>query len=72
MFVGDPIKLIYPNCEKHTVEIFRPEGIAELGLTIVGGNDTPLRNIIVQDILQGSLVQFDGRIRTGDIIIGVS
>ena len=63
---------IYPDCVKHTVELFRPEGIAELGMAIVGGNDTPIRNIIIQGIIPGSLVDEDGRIKAGDIIIDVS
>ena len=68
---GDPVESIYPDCVKHTVELFRPEGIAELGIAIIGGNDTPIRNIIVQSIIPGSLVSEDGRINAGDIIIEV-
>nr|CAB3263927.1 multiple PDZ domain protein [Phallusia mammillata] len=71
-FEGNPLESIYPDCTKHSVELFRPEGVAELGLAIVGGNDTPLRNIIVQNIIPGSLVTEDGRILTGDIIIEVN
>lgn len=68
---GNPLESIYPDCSKHTVELFRPEGIAELGLAIVGGNDTPLRNIIVQNVIPCSLVAEDGRILPGDIVIEV-
>jgi len=62
---------MYPDCTKHTVELFRPEGVAELGLAVVGGNDTPLRNVIVQAVIPGSLIAEDGRIMPGDILIEV-
>ena len=68
---GDPLELLYPSCLKHVVELFRPDGHAELGLTIIGGNDTPIRNIVVQAVLLDSLVDVDGRIRPGDVIIEV-
>lgn len=70
-FSGDPVSSIYPDCVKHAIELFRPEGIAELGIAIVGGNDTPIRNILVQTIIPGSLVAEDGRIHPNDIIIEV-
>ena len=68
---GNPVEHNYPDCSKHSVEIFRPEGTAELGLAIVGGVDTPLRNVIVQSIAKYGLVAEDGRILPGDIIIEV-
>ncbi|CAK8686194.1 unnamed protein product [Clavelina lepadiformis] len=69
---GNPVEHNYPDCSKHSVEIFRPEGTAELGLAIVGGVDTPLRNVIVQSIAKYGLVAEDGRILPGDIIIEVN
>ncbi|XP_029463542.1 ligand of Numb protein X 2-like [Rhinatrema bivittatum] len=58
--------------ETNTVEIHREDPEEELGMRIVGGKDTPLGNIVVQDVLRDSLVAADGRIAPGDHILEVN
>ena len=53
------------------VELFRDEPEDELGLRIVGGKDTPLGNIVIQEIVRDSLAARDGRLAPGDHILEV-
>lgn len=57
--------------ETSTIEIQREDPEEELGMRIVGGKDTPLGNIVVQEILRDSVVATDGRIAPGDHILEV-
>ena len=43
-----------------------------LGITIVGGSDTPLRCVVVQEVFPEGLVASDGRLQPGDQIIEVN
>lgn len=56
--------------EANTVELFR-EPEEELGFRIVGGKDTPLGNIVIQEIVRDSLAARDGRLAPGDHILEV-
>ncbi|XP_076005164.1 ligand of Numb protein X 2b [Genypterus blacodes] len=58
--------------EAIVVELFREEPEDELGLRIVGGKDTPLGNIVVQEIVRESLAARDGRLAPGDHILEVN
>ncbi|XP_073455578.1 ligand of Numb protein X 2-like [Aquarana catesbeiana] len=58
--------------ETSTIEIHRDDNEEELGMRIVGGRDTPLGNIVVQDILKDSLIATDGKIMPGDHILEVN
>ncbi|XP_028272152.1 ligand of Numb protein X 2b [Parambassis ranga] len=58
--------------EANVVELFREDPEEELGLRIVGGKDTPLGNIVVQEIIRDSLVARDGRLAPGDHILEVN
>ncbi|XP_057706071.1 ligand of Numb protein X 2b [Corythoichthys intestinalis] len=58
--------------ESNVVELFREEADEELGLRIVGGKDTPLGNIVIQEILRDSQVARDGRLAPGDHILEVN
>uniref|UniRef100_A0A8B9FIF3 LNX2 protein n=1 Tax=Amazona collaria TaxID=241587 RepID=A0A8B9FIF3_9PSIT len=58
--------------ETTTVEIHREDPEEELGMRIVGGKDTPLGNIVVQEVLQDSVIAADGRIAPGDHILEVN
>ncbi|XP_069468654.1 ligand of Numb protein X 2-like [Ambystoma mexicanum] len=58
--------------ETNTVEINREDPEEELGMRIVGGKDTPLGNIVIQEVLRDSLVALDGRIAPGDHILEVN
>lgn len=53
------------------MELFRDEPEEELGLRIVGGKDTPLGNIVIQEIVRDSLAARDGRLAPGDHILEV-
>lgn len=57
--------------EANVVELFREEPEEELGIRIVGGKDTPLGNIVVQEIVRDSLAARDGRLAPGDHILEV-
>uniref|UniRef100_A0A8C8ELZ2 Ligand of numb-protein X 2b n=1 Tax=Oncorhynchus tshawytscha TaxID=74940 RepID=A0A8C8ELZ2_ONCTS len=56
--------------EANVVEMIREE--QELGLRIVGGKDTPLGNIVIQEIIRDSLAARDGRLAPGDHILEVN
>ncbi|XP_002738713.1 ligand of Numb protein X 2-like [Saccoglossus kowalevskii] len=53
-----------------TIELDRTED--ELGFSIVGGNDTPLVGIVVQEVFPGGLIDTDGRVLQGDQILEVN
>lgn len=53
------------------VELFRDEPEEELGLRIVGGKDTPLGNIVIQEVVRDSIAARDGRLAPGDHILEV-
>lgn len=53
------------------VELLREESDEELGLRIVGGKDTPLGNIVIQEIVRDSIAARDGRLAPGDHILEV-
>ncbi|KAI3351645.1 hypothetical protein L3Q82_020475 [Scortum barcoo] len=58
--------------EASVVELFREEPEEELGLRIVGGKDTPLGNIVIQEIVRDSIAARDGRLAPGDHILEVN
>uniref|UniRef100_A0A8C0FYG6 PDZ domain-containing protein n=1 Tax=Chelonoidis abingdonii TaxID=106734 RepID=A0A8C0FYG6_CHEAB len=58
--------------ETSTIEIHRDDPEEELGMRIVGGKDTPLGNIVVQEVLRDSVVAADGKIAPGDHILEVN
>ena len=53
------------------VELFRDDPEEELGLRIVGGKDTPLGNIVVQEIVRDSVAARSGKLSPGDHILEV-
>lgn len=57
--------------ESNVVELYREEPEEELGLRIVGGKDTPLGNIVIQEIVRDSVAARDGRLAPGDHILEV-
>nr|XP_022322951.1 ligand of Numb protein X 2-like isoform X3 [Crassostrea virginica] len=56
--------------EVSTIEIQRSR--AELGISIVGGNDTPLGCIVIQEVFPDGVVAEDGRLMPGDQILEVN
>ncbi len=57
--------------EATVVELFREDPDQDLGLRIVGGKDTPLGNIVIQEIVRDSLAARDGKLAPGDHILEV-
>ncbi|XP_072361751.1 ligand of Numb protein X 2b isoform X2 [Scyliorhinus torazame] len=58
--------------ETTVVEIHRVDPQEELGIHIVGGKDTPLCNIVIQEILRDSIVARNGKLAPGDHITEVN
>lgn len=58
--------------EANIVELFREEPGEDLGLRIVGGKDTPLGNIVIQEIVRDSVAARDAKLAPGDHILEVS
>ncbi|XP_075429640.1 ligand of Numb protein X 2-like [Ascaphus truei] len=58
--------------ETSMVDIQRDDPEEELGMRIVGGRDTPLGNIVVQEIVRDGLVAADGKVTPGDHILEVN
>ncbi|XP_076055086.1 ligand of Numb protein X 2-like [Oratosquilla oratoria] len=61
-----------PVLEGEICHIEIPRGQSALGLTIVGGADTPLRCVVVQEVFPDGVVAQDGRLQPGDQIIEVN
>ena len=49
-----------------------PRTSASLGITIVGGTDTPLRCVVLQGVFPEGLMAGDGRLQPGDQIIEIN
>ncbi|XP_018425751.1 PREDICTED: ligand of Numb protein X 2 [Nanorana parkeri] len=61
-----------PEGEITTIEIHRSNPYIELGISIVGGNETPLINIVIQEIYRDGIIARDGRLLAGDQILQVN
>ena len=61
-----------PILEGEVSHVEIPRTSASLGLTIVGGSDTPLRCVVVQEVFPDGLVAGDGRLQPGDQIIEIN
>ncbi|KAK3535746.1 hypothetical protein QTP70_020986 [Hemibagrus guttatus] len=55
--------------EANIVELLREEPGEDLGLRIVGGKDTPLGNIVIQEIVRDSVAAHDAKLTPGDHIL---
>ncbi|KAK3871161.1 hypothetical protein Pcinc_023675, partial [Petrolisthes cinctipes] len=60
-----------PIVEGEITHLEIPRTHPALGITIVGGFDTPLRCVVVQEVFPDGLVAQDGRLQAGDQIIEV-
>ncbi|XP_039345069.1 ligand of Numb protein X 2 isoform X2 [Mauremys reevesii] len=63
---------ILPEGEITTIEIHRSNPYIELGISIVGGNETPLINIVIQEVYRDGIIARDGRLLAGDQILQVN
>ncbi|KAM4796817.1 ligand of Numb protein X 2 [Rhinophrynus dorsalis] len=61
-----------PEGEITTIEIHRSNPYIDLGISIVGGNETPLINIVIQEIYRDGIIARDGRLLAGDQILQVN
>ncbi|KFO33332.1 ligand of Numb protein X 2 [Fukomys damarensis] len=64
--------LSLPEGEITTVEIHRSNPYIQLGISIVGGNETPLINIVIQEVYRDGIIARDGRLLAGDQILQVN
>ncbi|XP_073501592.1 E3 ubiquitin-protein ligase LNX isoform X2 [Phyllobates terribilis] len=63
---------LIPDGEITCIKINRSDPSECLGIRIVGGNETPLSQIIIQHIYQDGLIARDGRLLPGDMILKVN
>nr|KAF6368973.1 ligand of numb-protein X 2 [Myotis myotis] len=61
-----------PEGEITTIEIHRSNPYIQLGISIVGGNETPLINIVIQEVYRDGIIARDGRLLAGDQILQVN
>jgi len=61
-----------PILEGEVSHVEIPRTNSSLGVTIVGGSDTPLRCVVVQEVFPDGLVASDGRLQPGDQIIEIN
>ncbi|KAM6447601.1 ligand of Numb protein X 2 isoform 2-T6 [Liasis olivaceus] len=61
-----------PEGEITTIEIHRSNPYIELGISIVGGNETPLINVVIQEVYRDGIIARDGRLLAGDQILQVN
>ncbi|XP_073899745.1 ligand of Numb protein X 2 isoform X3 [Castor canadensis] len=64
--------LSLPEGEITTIEIHRSNPYIQLGISIVGGNETPLINIVIQEVYRDGIIARDGRLLAGDQILQAS
>lgn len=60
-----------PEGEITTIEVHRSNPYVELGISVVGGNETPLINIVIQEVYRDGVIARDGRLLAGDQILQV-
>lgn len=63
---------LIPDGEATTIKIDRSDPHVKLGISIVGGCETPVENIVVQDIYRDGAIDKDGRLLPGDMILEVN
>ncbi|XP_075936305.1 ligand of Numb protein X 2a isoform X2 [Anarhichas minor] len=61
-----------PEGEITTIEVHRANPYVELGISVVGGNETPLINIVIQEVYRDGVIARDGRLLAGDQILQVN
>ncbi|XP_016359231.1 ligand of Numb protein X 2-like isoform X3 [Sinocyclocheilus anshuiensis] len=61
-----------PEGEITTIEVHRANPYVELGISIVGGIETPLINVVIQEVYRDGVIARDGRLLAGDQILQVN
>ncbi|XP_013397282.1 E3 ubiquitin-protein ligase LNX isoform X3 [Lingula anatina] len=64
--------LMVPVIEGEVTTLDIPKGSYDLGISIVGGCDTPLMAVVIQEIFPEGVVAKDGRLAQGDQILEVN
>lgn len=62
---------LIPDGELTSIKITRVDPSEPLAISIVGGNETPLVRILIQDIYREGVIARDGRLLPGDMILKV-
>jgi len=62
---------LIPDGELTSIKITRVDPSDPLAISIVGGNETPLVRILIQDIYREGVIARDGRLLPGDMILKV-
>lgn len=62
---------LIPDGELTSIKITRVDPSEPLAISIVGGNETPLVRILIQDIYREGIIARDGRLLPGDMILKV-
>ncbi|CAI5640622.1 E3 ubiquitin-protein ligase LNX isoform X2 [Oreochromis niloticus] len=63
---------LIPDGEITSIKIMRVDPSEPLAISIVGGNETPLVRILIQDIYREGVIARDGRLLPGDMILKVN
>ncbi|XP_070816775.1 E3 ubiquitin-protein ligase LNX isoform X1 [Chaetodon trifascialis] len=63
---------LIPDGELTSIKITRVDASEPLAISIVGGNETPLVRILIQDIYREGVIARDGRLLPGDMILKVN
>ncbi|XP_057208138.1 E3 ubiquitin-protein ligase LNX isoform X2 [Triplophysa rosa] len=63
---------LIPDGEVTSIKITRADPCEPLAISIVGGNETPLVRILIQDIYREGVIARDGRLLPGDMILKVN
>ncbi|MBN3299162.1 LNX2 protein, partial [Amia calva] len=69
---GCPKPPSLPEGEITSIHIQRCNPYMELGVSIVGGNETPLINVVIQEVYRDGIISRDGRLLAGDQILQVN
>ncbi|XP_061086317.1 E3 ubiquitin-protein ligase LNX isoform X1 [Conger conger] len=63
---------LIPDGEITSIKITRASLTEPLAISVVGGNETPLVRILIQDIYREGVIARDGRLLPGDMILKVN
>ncbi|XP_051501301.1 E3 ubiquitin-protein ligase LNX isoform X2 [Myxocyprinus asiaticus] len=63
---------LIPDGEVTSIKVTRVDPCEPLAISVVGGNETPLVRILIQDIYREGVIARDGRLLPGDMILKVN
>ncbi|XP_056336937.1 E3 ubiquitin-protein ligase LNX isoform X3 [Danio aesculapii] len=72
LFALPQLHHLIPDGEVTSIKITRADPCEPLAISIVGGNETPLVRILIQDIYREGVIARDGRLLPGDMILKVN